>query len=150
MTRARGEFTDKIMLHFSIEELMVEGTPVISILTFIKDKEGVIPNSLLVYPLYLYENKKIEDMELSREDIKYLLTKELCKAHSYYRHIRAFTVNEGKVWYNGKVYVFDPNKIVTKIMDKENDRITKSLISRFLEDYNEKMRTRKKVHITRL
>ncbi len=146
----RGSFTDDITLHFAIEEIMVQNTPVKGIFTYLKDRKGVIPDSIVVHPVYFQDNEKIEDMKLSREDMKILLTKELYRAHCYYRHVRALTVNEGKVYYNGKVYVFDPNKIVSKIMNKEKDTITLSILGRYLEDYNEKMRTRKRVHITRL
>ncbi len=146
----RGLFTDDITLNVSLEKLEIRGVNVLAALIFIEDKKGLIPELVHVYPLYDNEEKKKKEIKFTRKDIKYLLTKELYKTSTPSRYIRALTIKEGKVFYDGKVYVFDPNDIVPKVMKKIEDRTQKELMYLHLKEYNQKMQERKRVHITRL
>lgn len=146
----RGFFTDKIKLHIEVGEVIIQDTPVVCAFMFIKDKKGVIENSVLAVPFYDQDEVEEVNKNLTRENIKYLLIYKLHKAYSSYRHMRAFTASEGKVYYNDKVYVFDLNKIIPKMLKEVCNKTTKELLQLFLMEYNQKMQERKRVHITRL
>lgn len=146
----RGYFTDKIKLHIEVGEVIIQDTPVVCAFMFIRDKKGVIHDSVLTVPFYDQDEVEEVDRNLTRENIKYLLIYKLHKAYSSYRHMRAFTASEGKVHYNDSVYVFDLNKIIPKMLKEIHDKTTRELLELFLMEHNHKLKDRNRVHITRL